>query len=149
MPPDAPALRFTAHAFAELTPALLHEILRRRAEVFVMEQRCFYLDPDEHDPEARHVVGWLDDRIVAGARHFPWQGRRKIGRVLTTKDVRGTGTGRALMRAVLADIGPVETVLEAQAYLQRFYEFFGWKAEGGVYDLDDMPHIFMRRPAGG
>lgn len=148
MPADSPPVQFTAHSFADLTPALLHEILRRRAEVFVMEQRCFYLDPDEHDAEARHIVGWQDGRIVAGARHFPWQGLRKIGRVLTTSAVRGTGTGRALMRAVLEDIGPHETVLEAQAYLQRFYESFGWKAEGGVYALDDMPHIFMRRLPG-
>lgn len=148
MPEAAPEIRFTAHEFSALTPALLHEILRRRAEVFILEQNCFYLDPDDHDADARHIVGWSQNRIVAGARHYPWQGLRKIGRVLTTSDVRGTGAGRALMRAVLADIGPVETVLEAQAYLQRFYESFGWRAEGGIYDLDGIPHVFMRRPAG-
>jgi ElaA protein len=140
-------IQFTSVEFADLSPSLLHEILRRRAEVFVVEQHCFYLDPDDHDAESRHVIGWLNGRVVAGARHFPYGNARKIGRVLTTLEIRGTGAGRALMRAVLEDIGPRETVLEAQAHLEHFYASLGWKKEGAVYDLDGIPHVFMRRAA--
>jgi len=34
-----------AKTYAELSLDELYEILRVRAEVFVVEQRCFYLDP--------------------------------------------------------------------------------------------------------
>ena len=36
-------------AFAELTPAVLHGILRLRQEVFVVEQACPYRDIDGRD----------------------------------------------------------------------------------------------------
>ena len=34
-----------AKTYSELSLDELYEILRVRAEVFVVEQRCFYLDP--------------------------------------------------------------------------------------------------------
>ena len=44
-----------AKTFAELTLDDLYEILRIRAEIFVVEQRCFYLDPDGIDRDSIHV----------------------------------------------------------------------------------------------
>lgn len=34
--------------------------------------------------------------------------------------------------------------IEAQAYLQRFYEGYGFQPLGDVFDLDGLPHIKMR-----
>ena len=36
-------------SFAELTTEELYEILKARFSVFVVEQRCFYLDMDDID----------------------------------------------------------------------------------------------------
>ncbi|MSR74944.1 MAG: GNAT family N-acetyltransferase [Planctomycetes bacterium] len=139
------SITFEALRFDELSTQQLHEILRTRAEVFVLEQRCFYLDPDEHDAESLHVCGRLQGRLVAYARCFPHGGATKIGRVLTTQEVRGTGAGKTLMLTALNLIGRGPFVLEAQAYLERFYAGFGFITTGPVYSLDDMPHIPMRR----
>ena len=58
------------HAFSKTFSALaldeLYDILRVRAEIFVVEQQCFYLDPDGVDKIAIHV-GLRDD---AGALVF-------------------------------------------------------------------------------
>ena len=41
--------------FEELTTTELYEILRVRAEVFVVEQTCIYQDLDEKDKKAYHL----------------------------------------------------------------------------------------------
>ena len=49
-----------AKSWACLSRDELYEILRLRAEVFVVEQGCFYLDPDGVDRIAVHI-GIRDD----------------------------------------------------------------------------------------
>jgi ElaA protein len=34
----------------------VYDFLALRAEIFVVEQACAYLDPDGHDPEAWHLL---------------------------------------------------------------------------------------------
>lgn len=78
-----------AKTFAELTLDELYGILRVRAEVFVVEQRCFYLDPDGIDRDSIHV--WLRDgsgALAAYARAFPEPGAHgvwHIGRVFADR----------------------------------------------------------------
>ena len=45
--------------FNELTADEMYAILRLRAAVFVVEQNCPYLDPDNLDQDAVHL--WLED----------------------------------------------------------------------------------------
>jgi ElaA protein len=131
-------------AFGELTAAELYAILELRARVFVVEQKCAYLDPDGLDRTARHVWGARDGEIVAYARILPAPTR--IGRVVTAPEVRGTGVGRELMRRAIATItGPIR--LSAQAHLERFYNDFGFVRVGDPYDEDGIPHIGMIKPA--
>ena len=42
--------------FAELDPAVLYELLRLRAEVFVVEQDCAFLDLDGRDTEPAAIA---------------------------------------------------------------------------------------------
>ena len=51
--------------FSELNAVEVYEILRSRAEVFVVEQRCAYQDPDGQDREALHVFCEEDGRVAA------------------------------------------------------------------------------------
>ena len=66
--------------FAELGSERLYAILQRRAEIFVVEQRCFYQDVDGLDPQAMHLMAWDDDegRLVTFAIPF-WLLRLKSG----------------------------------------------------------------------
>jgi ElaA protein len=143
--------------FDALTARELYAILALRGEVFVVEQRCAYLDPDGHDPAAWHL--WTDDsagRVLACARVFPpgvKYPEASIGRVVTAASVRGTGLGRALMAQALEKLfhacGDVPVHLSAQAHLERFYASFGFERVGEPYDEDGIPHVGMTRPPHG
>lgn len=137
----------------ELSARELYALLRLRAEVFVVEQRCAYLDPDGLDLEAWHLLGrdasgalqacarLLDDGEAAGPC--------RIGRVVTAPAARGAGLGRQLMQQALAHcqrLWPARPVLlGAQAHLQRFYAGLGFVPISDVYDEDGIPHIDMQR----
>lgn len=131
----------------ELDTRSLYALLRLRAEVFVVEQRCIYLDPDGHDLDAWHLLGHdAQGRLLAYARLLDGP---KIGRVLTAPQARGRGQGRALMREALAECArrwPGQPVsLQAQAHLQGFYASLGFAPVSAVYDEDGIPHIDMRQ----
>lgn len=152
----APELRWVERELSELSPYALYDVLALRQRVFVVEQRCAYLDADGKDPIARHVLGWDGDRLVAYARVLPAGARfaeTSIGRVIVAPEARGRGLARALMGRAIASIeareGRVAIALSAQAHLERFYASLGFVRTGEPYDEDGIPHVDMRRPAGG
>src|SRR5689334_6417671 len=119
--------------FADLASADVYAILELRAQVFVVEQKCAYLDPDGLDRAARHV--WAADAgaIVAYARVLAAPTR--IGRVVVAPGRRGSGLGRELMQRVIATTtGPIR--LSAQSHLERFYNELGFVRVGEPYDED-------------
>lgn len=133
----------------ELDARTLYAVLQLRSEVFVLEQRCVYLDPDGKDLDAWHLLGCAaDGRLLAYARLLDGP---KIGRVVTAPAARGHGQGRALMQQALAHcarLWPRQPVsLQAQAYLQGFYAGLGFMPVSEVYDEDGIPHIDMRQEA--
>jgi len=133
----------------ELSAAQLHDILRLRSDVFVVEQKAAYADIDGRDllPDTRHL--WFDGEngVVAYLRVLSDPGGiQRIGRVVTAADARGKGLAGRLMDAAV--VGDGEYVLDAQTYVQDFYARYGFVAEGAEYEDDDgIPHIRMRRPA--
>ena len=50
-------ITFKINRFEDLTSAEAFEILKLRSRVFVEEQLCVYLDPDENDLSSDHVRG--------------------------------------------------------------------------------------------
>ncbi len=146
-------MRFELRSFEELNPRLLYAVLAVRAQVFVVEQRCQYLDPDGKDAIAQHLLGFQSDKLVAYLRilpagvSFPEIG---IGRVLTLPEVRGQGVGRALMLDALQRLfarGPLAVSLSAQAQLRDWYGSMGFEATSDLYEDAGIPHVSMRRPA--
>jgi ElaA protein len=133
--------------FDELDTRTLYGILAVRAEVFVVEQDCAYLDPDGRDlePEARQVWAEVDGSVVATLRVLrDADGAARIGRVATAPAVRGAGYGVALMRHALTLVPDGEVVLGAQAYLEGWYGQFGFVRDGADYVEDGIPHLPMR-----
>src|ERR1700704_2442431 len=60
--------------FSELTGADLYAVVRLREAVFIVEQNCPYPDADGRDPNAWHLLGWVQGAqervLVAYARIF-------------------------------------------------------------------------------
>ena len=85
--------------FTALTSAELYNILTIRNEVFVVEQNCIYLDTDNKDQHAWHLLGYINEKLVAYSRILP-PGvsfhEASIGRVVTHSTIRRNGIGNEL-----------------------------------------------------
>jgi ElaA protein len=135
-------------SFADLDTRTLHDLLRLRIDVFVVEQECAYPEIDGRDlePGTRHL--WLarDGAPVAYLRILADPGGvARIGRVAVAKDARGDGHAGRLMREALTLVGDRPCVLEAQSYLVGFYARHGFTVTGAEYIDDGIPHVPMRR----
>jgi ElaA protein len=134
--------------FDELTLAELYEILRARAEVFIVEQNCAYQDLDNVDKNAYHVYLKDESGILAYLRVID-KGERldevSLGRVITLKRRQGLGT--AVMRVGIdvakEKYGAKRIKIGAQAYAKPFYEQLGFRQISDEYMEDGIPHIYM------
>jgi len=153
---DRVAAHWVCRPFAGLGVEPLYALMRLRQEVFVVEQKCAYLDADGADPKCWHLLGQdAQGRLLACLRIVP-PGLRyeesSIGRVAVHPEARGTGLGLELVAKGVArclQLHPVHPIrISAQAYLEAFYGRFGFVAEGPTYLEDDIPHVAMVRPAG-
>lgn len=137
--------------FHHLSPKELYEILKLRQKVFVVEQNCAYLDADDKDYIAWHLLAWQENTLLAYARLLPegasFENCLSIGRVATAHEVRGQGMGRLLMEQAIRTLyelyGYKAIQIAAQSYLLRFYESFGFVSTGHEYLEDDIPHTDM------
>ena len=136
------------HALTDEVPVrTLYDILRLRAEVFVIEQHCNYLDPDGLDFEPGVIQVWAEDddgTVVACARVLPRKGGGTvIGRVVTSLEHRSTGLGKQLMlEALRLAQAPVE--IKAQSHLCDWYGQFGFVASGPEFEDVGILHTPMR-----
>lgn len=134
--------------FRELTVDELYELLRVRAEVFVVEQDCVYQDLDGDDQVSVHL--WLTDggKVVALCRVCPagmHMEEVSIGRVITTE--RGKGYGKRIMlegiKVAQEHFNAKRIDIEAQEYARGFYEQVGFRQSSEPFMLDGIPHIRM------
>jgi len=143
-------LKWSCLNFEQLSPALLYSILQLRAEVFVVEQKCVYQDPDGYDQQALHVIGRLNEDLVCYTRILPpglkYQGPA-IGRVVTSHAIRGSGYGAPLVQKSIGycrQHWPDAAVhVSAQQYLEKFYIKLGFATVSEMYLEDEIPHIEM------
>ena len=88
---------FKCKPFNSLNIDELHSILALRSEVFVVEQNCVYQDIDGKDKKALHIIGCLNEEIVAYARIFDkgviYPEYCSIGRIATSFTERGKKFG--------------------------------------------------------
>lgn len=134
--------------FEDLTTSELYEILRCRAEVFVVEQNCDYQDLDMLDMASTHLYIEADGKIMAYLRVIDpgvKYSATSIGRVLTMKEFRGQGLTRLLMSEAIRIVKSLcDTIeIEAQAYLTEFYNSLGFRRTSDVFILAGIPHVSM------
>ena len=139
-------------SFAELTPHDLYDLLRLRAAVFVVEQKCAFQDLDGADPACWHLLGRRAGELIAYCRLVPpgvKYAEPSIGCVVSTPAARRTGCGRELMREAMAradKLWPGKPIrIGAQRYLERFYGGYGFVKASEPYDEDGIMHIEMVR----
>jgi ElaA protein len=148
------ATHWSWHRFADLGVDNLYDALQLRCRVFVLEQGP-YLDPDGVDRQSWHLLGRNVEGVLMSYLRIVDAGVKyeepSIGRVITAPEVRGSGSGRALMTEGLAGCQshwPGRNVrIGAQARLERFYNGFGFERVGEDYIEDTIPHVEMLRRA--
>ncbi len=143
-------IRFFTKTFGQLTKENLYEILRLRAEVFVVEQNCSYQDVDNKDQKALHILGYKNEKLIAYTRIFKpndYFEFASIGRVVVAQKERKHKYGYDLMQTSIMAINihfkAYTIAISAQVYLKNFYANLGFIQEGEGYLEDDIPHIYM------
>lgn len=144
-------ITWTLKKFEDLTPAELYAVIQLRNEVFVVEQNCVYQDADNRDQPSWHLMGWMDDKLVAYTRILPpgtaYINEPSIGRVVTSPSARGSGIGRELMKESINQLyklfGNMPIKIGAQLYLLQFYASLGFLQTSDIYLEDNIEHIEM------
>jgi ElaA protein len=148
---SAMTLQWQTLSFTELTGTGLYAVLRLRQEVFVVEQNCAYLDLDNLDQHATHMLGMRDGELLAYQRCLPpglSYPESSLGRIVVCPVVRGQQLGSVLVRRGIEHNllrWPGSGIrISAQAHLQNFYATLGFVAEGNEYLEDNILHRQMR-----
>lgn len=149
----APHITWEIKKLADLLPLELHDLMKVRVDVFVVEQECAYEEIDGKDPECWHVLGKNKAGTVIGTTRIAPKGivfpELSIGRVALDKAYRRAKLGKKLME-VSIDFSEKELDAEtikiaAQEYLFKFYSELGFVQISDPYPWDGIPHIDMRR----
>ena len=142
-------MRLVAKYFEELTTSELYELLRARAEIFVVEQNCVYQDLDGTDYRSLHVYYEEDGRIMAYLRAFEKEDMEntvQMGRVLSIE--HGIGLGGKILKEGLQIISekmnPKCIYIEAQCYAVGYYEKVGFEVCSDEFLEDGIPHVQMQ-----
>ena len=138
--------------FKDLSPLELYEILQLRSEVFVVEQDCVYQDIDGNDQKALHIIGTIENKIIAYTRCFrpgDYFKEASIGRVVVKESQRKFKRGNQIMNNSIKAINDHYKTkiikISAQCYLNKFYTNLQFKSIGEKYLEDGIPHVAMLR----
>ena len=149
---DSLSIEWTFLHFNELTAAQWYEISAARESVFIVEQKCPFLDADGADIACWHLVGKVASEIAAYCRIVPPRLKYtepSIGRVITTLPYRTGGYGKALLAEALWHCDTMFPGLGnrigAHMDLEKFYASFGYVTTSKPYDEDGILHLEMVR----
>ena len=132
--------------WSELSIKEMENIFLLRSEVFVVEQNCVYQDIDGKDHKAKHVLGKINNEVVAYSRIFKpgdYFKEASFGRTVVKKAYRGKKIGHDLVKKCLENMKDESIKISAQSYLKKFYSSHGFNAEGKEYLEDGIPHTAM------
>lgn len=139
-------MQMKSKLFHELRTNELYEILKARAEIFVVEQNCVYQDLDGKDINSLHVFHEEDRKVTAYLRAFMKDDETaQMGRVLTLN--HGTGLGGRLLKEGIKEIReklrPKRIYIESQCHAIGFYEREGFRVCSEEFLEDGIPHVQM------
>lgn len=143
---------FSWRNFCELSLQELYAVLKLRSEVFVVEQKCVYLDLDDHDQDARHLLVTDKGALVAYLRVQPpteHHQSAEIQRLVVDPRFRNKGLGHRVISEALEQIhqtfGQIEVEASAQTNLEKFYQDHGFERASEDYCDHGIPHFKVRR----
>ncbi|RFC66151.1 GNAT family N-acetyltransferase [Fulvimarina endophytica] len=150
-PHEEPEAEFRWSTFEELSAREIHDLLRLRSLVFVVEQTCAFAEIDGMDPQAIHLRLMIGDELAGCLRVVETHEAIRIGRIVTAKAHRGRGLGHEMMAEALRYAARRFTrrdlIVSAQSHLRSFYAAHGFEAASAPYDEDGIAHIDMTRTA--
>lgn len=136
--------------FEELTTLELHNIVKERINIFVVEQNCPYEELDDLDLKSYHLFKEENNNIIAYLRIIPKglvHDKVAIGRVLTVQEHRYKGIFTEIMKKAINfienELNEESIKISAQERLRKAYGKFGFKEVSEVYLEDNIPHIAM------
>ena len=137
-------------SFTDLHRDEIYEILKFRQEIFVVEQKSWYLDVDGLDQVSLHLLVRNKENLIGYLRLTPPEIKyteASIGRVSIHAKHRGEGLGDRLLTMGIDKgkeiYGLGSFRISAQEYLISYYEKHGFKVNGTPYDEDGIPHVEM------
>ena len=137
---------FFAKEFSSLTVDELYELLKSRAEIFLLEQEILYQDLDDVDKNALHCFFFDGKRVNACLRAFRKEDDTvMVGRVLTLE--HRNGLGKELMTRSIEEIkkhfGCKKICVHAQKRSSGFYEKLGFYTTSDEFLIEGIVHIKM------
>ena len=143
-------ITYNIKEYNQLNLNQLYDLLQLRSEVFVVEQNCVYQDLDGKDEKALHVLGYVDNELVAYTRLFKpgdYFDEASISRVVVKSNYRNFGYGYDIMNTSIDAVKHYYKTsnirISAQCYLKQFYSNLEFRVEGKEYLEDGIPHINM------
>lgn len=146
-------MSFTWHSWSALTADTLHDFLRLRSDIFVVEQNCAYPDIDGIDPACEHLcIRSPEQQLLAYLRLVPpglKAPQPAIGRLVVAQSARQSGLGRAAMlegiRRCTEHYPSLDIFLSGQQHLEAFYASLGFVTFTEPYLEDGIQHVNMLR----
>ncbi len=141
-------MKFIVKEFSELSATELYEIIKSRAEIFLLEQNIVCQDLDDTDYNSLHCFFFDGKRVTAYLRAFSSaEDTVTIGRVLTLK--HGQGLGSELMKKSIEEIQKrfacKKISVHAQKQAAQFYEKLGFSVVSDEFLEEGVIHITMER----
>ena len=137
-----------AKSFSELSLEELYEIIKSRAEIFLLEQHIICQDLDDVDYRSLHCFFRNGNRVTAYLRAFLSEPEVvMVGRVLTLE--HGKGLGRELMLRSMETIKkhfPCQKIsIHAQKQAANFYKKLGFYTVSDEFLEEGVIHISMEK----
>lgn len=143
-------MQLISRPYSALSIDELYQLLKLRTDVFVVEQHCAYPELDDYDQDAQHILGLDESGLVAYARVLPPESvytQASIGRVCVAQEARGKGLGKDLfafaMEAAKKLYLEQSLKIQAQTYLEEFYQDFGFTTITEPYLDVGIAHVDM------
>jgi ElaA protein len=136
------------YQFNDLTATQIYDILQLRELVFTIGQKCSERDIDDVDRKAMHYVRYAGDKLAAYLRVYAADDKLKLGRIVVHPEQQGKGLGKEMMVEVVdylrSQYPNKQIEMSAQAYLEKFYQSFGFETMSDLYLEAGIQHLSMR-----
>ena len=150
---DTKEIKLLWKKYIDLSNDELYAILHLRQKVFVLEQNCPYIDADNSDQDALHLLAYRGNDLIGYLRAFrpgiKYEGS-SLGRIVTEMNYRGLGIGKKItiegVELLRKEYPKNEIIISAQHRLEHVYIDLGFTSRGDVYLEDNIDHIQMFIP---